>query len=46
MTTHLKKEPAVQVKQEITITPADRRYMIFLNTTVVMLCAAIILSSF
>ena len=44
MSKHQKTDLPVQVKQEVIITPANKRYMIFFTTTVIMLCGAIISS--
>ncbi|MDH5392613.1 MAG: hypothetical protein OEY11_05450 [Gammaproteobacteria bacterium] len=37
---------AAQAKQAVSITPADKRYMIIFTTTLVMLSAAVIISSY
>lgn len=46
MTNHQRTNLPAQVKQADIITPANKRYMIFFTTTVVMLSVAIIISSF
>lgn len=46
MSEHQKPDSPVTAKQEIIITPANKRIMIFMTTTVIMLSGAIIISSF
>lgn len=37
---------SARVKQQETITPTNKRYMIFFTTTVLILCGVIIVTSF
>ena len=46
MSTHQKSNLQVKAKQLDTITPANKLYMIFFTTTVVMLSIAIIITSY
>ena len=45
MSKHHKPGVPAHVKQQDILTPANKRYMIYLTTTVVMLCAAIIMTT-
>ena len=46
MSSQQKSDLPVSVKQIEGITPANKRYMIYLITTMLFLCGAIIISSF